>query len=464
MRKVIHWFRRDLRLKDNTALAAASAADQVVPVYILSDWKKGHAWTGPNRQHFLCESLKELAEGLKGIDGRLLVRRGRADEVLRELLEETGAEAVYFNRDPDLYGREMERAVEKMAKALGRAVFSSKDHVLHERDEVLTQSGDPYRVFTPYGRAWRKAPKEMTSPTQHRLDTPAGLKSLPLPTVETWGLKRSDVADIIRPGEKAARQRMRDFLAGPIFAYDEKRNLPADDATSRLSQDLRWGLISIRELYQGCEDAPKGAGGRGKKGVETYINELGWREFGMQILFHFPGVLEGEFNEKFTGLDWRESGEELEAWKAGRTGFPMVDAGMRQLLATGFMHNRLRMIVAMFLTKDLRLYWMSGESHFMQHLTDGEIASNNLGWQWSAGTGADAAPYFRIQNPWSQTKRYDPEGGFIKKWVPELREVDPEKFLQPPEEGESLTRDYPPPIVDHAEARKATLRMFKADA
>lgn len=462
MKTVIHWFRRDLRLKDNTALAAAAQADEVIPVYILSEWQGEHAWTGPNRQHFLCESLRELAEALSKRGGRLIVRQGRADEVLRQLLEETQAEAIYFNRDPDPYGQAMERRIEKMAQALGRAVFSSKDHVLHERDEVLTKSGGPYRVFTPYGNAWKKLPKDFERQTFPKIKTPKQLKSMDQPTLATWGLKQADVADIIEPGEKAARQRMSRFLGGPVFDYKKQRDRPAASGTSRLSQDLRWGLLSIRELYHGCHEAMKGTSGARREGVETYLTELAWREFYMQVLFHFPKVLETEFNEKFSGLKWRNSENDLRAWQEGRTGFPIVDAGMRQLLQTGFIHNRLRMIVAMFLTKDLRIYWMSGESHFLQHLTDGEIASNNGGWQWSAGTGADAAPYFRIQNPWTQGKRFDPEGEFIRKFVPELKDVPAGKLHAPPDKGKALTAGYPPPMVDHSEARQATLKMFKA--
>ncbi len=465
MKTVIHWFRRDLRLTDNTALAAAARAGEVViPVFILSDWKKEHAWTGPNRQHFLCESLRELADSLPEKDGRLIIRQGRADEVLRGLLEETGADAIYFNRDPDPYGREMERRIEKMAEALGRAVFSSKDHALHERDELLTVSGGPYRVFTPYGRAWRKLPKKCERRTAAKLHTPETIGSLDLPTVKTWGLDAAEVADIVAPGEKAARKRMGRFLDGPVFDYQKRRDLPATEGTSRLSQDLRWGLISIRELYEGCLAAMKGTIGARREGVETYLNELAWREFYMQVLRHFPKVLETEFDEKYRGLDWRNSERDLRAWREGRTGFPIVDAGMRQLRETGFIHNRLRMIVAMFLTKDLRIYWMSGESHFLRHLTDGEIASNNGGWQWSAGTGADAAPYFRIQNPWTQGKRFDPAGGFIRKYVPELKDVPAQKLHCPPENGRTLTAQYVPPMVDHAEARKATLKMFQTRA
>ncbi|WP_218279958.1 cryptochrome/photolyase family protein [Verrucomicrobium spinosum] len=233
--------------------------------------------------------------------------------------------------------------------------------------------------------------------------------------------------------------------------------------TSQLSPDLRYGLISIRELYHRCQQALAQAGGQpaAQSGINTYIKELAWREFYMAVLHFYPEVLETDFNPDLRGVSWHQDPAGLAAWKEGRTGFPLVDAGMRQLLATGWMHNRVRMIVSMFLTKDLHVHWMEGESHFMQLLVDGEIASNNGGWQWSAGTGADAAPWFRIQNPWTQTKRYDPEGKYIKTWVPELKDVPAEMFFAPPTNGLPLAKGYPLPIVDHATERDRTLQRFK---
>lgn len=460
MKLALHWFRRDLRLHDNPALSAAAAtADRVLPVYILSDWTGGHAWTGPPRQEFLCGCLRALDASLLKMKGRLHIRRGRADEILRELFEQTGADGVFFNRDPDPFGWKMERRVAAMAKSLGRSVHSFKDAVIHERDEILTTSGQPYRVFTPYLRAWERAAKEFASSPRRHLRTPSDPTGADLPTLATWGLE-SD-ADIPDAGEKAARARMQRFLDGPILEYGAHRDMPAAEATSRLSQDLRFGLLSIRELHQGCTEAMKGTSGQKRKSVHTFVSELVWREFYMQILFHFPEVLETDFNPKYRNLEWRESEPDLERWRQGETGFPIVDAGMRQLHATGFLHNRLRMIVAMFLTKDLRIHWKEGEIWFMQRLVDGEISSNNGGWQWSAGTGADAAPYFRIQNPWTQTKRHDPEGAYIKSWVSELRDVPTERFFGPPPGGERLHPKYPRPVVDHAEAREAALEMFK---
>ncbi|MDB6174452.1 MAG: Deoxyribodipyrimidine photo-lyase [Chthoniobacteraceae bacterium] len=462
MSVVIHWFRRDFRLNDNTALYAARATgNQVVPVYILSTWKKEHAWTGAPRQEFLCGSLRALAGGLKEKGGRLLIRQGAADLELEKLARESGATAIYFNRDPDPFGRAMELKVEQMAIRLGLKVHACKDAAIHERDEVQTKSRTPFRVFTPYSKAWLKLDKPAPGPAIERLSTPENLSSLELPTLATWDLEKPATIIIIEPGEPAARRRLQQFLDGPVFQYPERRDLPAEGGTSRLSQDLRFGLLSIREIYARCGEQALNTTADRRRSIAVFINELIWREFYMQVLWHFPQVLDHEFQEKYRGMTWGESAENFDRWCAGMTGFPIVDAGLRQMLGSGFMHNRVRMIVAMFLVKDLHLSWKAGEKWFMQHLVDGEIASNNGGWQWSSGTGTDAAPYFRIQNPWSQSRRFDPEGAYIKRWVPELRDVAPARLYAPPASGIALAKNYPLPIVDHSKERDVTLDMYR---
>ncbi|MEQ1852732.1 MAG: deoxyribodipyrimidine photo-lyase, partial [Chthoniobacteraceae bacterium] len=309
-----------------------------------------------------------------------------------------------------------------------------------------------------------------------RIAVPTGVASDPLPTLDHWDLAGG--AQILPPGESAARKRLAHFLDGPILLYGRKRDLPEENGTSRLSQDLRHGLLSIREVLHECRRAAAEAKStQDKQGVATFINELIWREFYFQVLWNCPDVLKHEFQEETRRLPWRAhwrpedqkawsrdtaARDDFDSWREGRTGFPIVDAGMRELAATGYMHNRVRMITAMFLTKDLRIWWMHGESHFMRLLVDGEIASNNGGWQWSASTGTDAAPYFRIQNPWSQTKRFDREGAYIRRWVPELRDVPAPKLCEPPAPGLPIAKDYPLPIVDHATARDEVLEMFKA--
>ena len=461
-RLAIHWFRRDLRISDNTALHhAAKAAESVLPAYILSGWKEEHPWTGPKRQAFLCGSLTALAGNLGTIGGRLVIRCGAADEELEKLVKESGADAIFYNRDPDPFGRAMEAKVEAMARKRGVHCEGFHDVTLHSPAEVLTRDGGPYRVFTPYSRSWFSLEKPAPLPKPRDLASPKGVRSLGLPDNSHWRLPEPE-ADLLESGERAALERLKKAASGIIQHYKLKRDIPGEAGTSRLSQDLRFGLLSPRTVYvKAAKAQAESRSASVREGIDTFIKELAWREFYMAILWHFPNVLEEEFNPEWRGLWWAEPDERFEAWKEGRTGFPLVDAGMRELLATGHMHNRLRMITAMFLTKDLHIDWRLGEQFFLRHLVDGEIASNNGGWQWSAGTGADAAPYFRIQNPWSQAKRYDPDGAYTKKWVPELKDVPAEKLSEAPKDGRPIANGYPLPCVDHHRERERTLAIFK---
>ena len=467
MKTAIHWFRRDLRLSDNTALnAAAAAAERVVPVYVLSAWQGRHHWTGPNRQEFLCACLQALARNLAAIGGRLIIRTGTAEHALERLAAESGAEAIFFNRDPDPFGRAVEWKLEALAKRLGITLSAHQDIALHERDELLAGSGAPYRVYAPYFKAWSKRPKAAVGPTLKRLSTPEDIASEPLPDLSHWKLA-SEGARLIEPGERAARRRLSAFVRaeGAAVRYAVGRTQLTGQTTSRFSQDLRWGLLSVREIYHRCRTLAGQVEAPAQAHLDKLIGEIAWRDFYFQILYHFPGVLDDDFSPATRGLPWRRASEHADLfarWGEGATGFPIVDAGMRQLSATGFMHNRLRMITAMFLTKDLRIHWREGEAFFLRKLVDGEIASNNGGWQWSAGTGADAAPYFRIQNPWTQSQRFDPQGDYIRAWVPELRDVPPGRLHVPLAAGLRLARDYPPPMLDHSVERENTLRMFKA--
>ena len=460
MKIAIHWFRRDLRLTDNTALAAAAAeAEMVVPLYVVSQWQGQHQWTGAPRQTFLCGSLASLDGNLRSIGSRLVVRQGAAIEELVKLARELNAETIFANRDPDPQGRLTEEKLVAALAAEGRTLRLFKDVAVHERDEVKTGAGGNFRIFTPYSRAWAKLEKPEVGAKLKRLSTPSEIPSDPLPTPSHWGL--IEFSGGVEAGERAARERMKKFLSGPVQSYGETRDLMGEDGTSRLSQDLRHGLLSIRELYQKSKAAAEEGDAEGRNNVWKFVAELAWREFYFQILWHYPEVLEHEFSPKYRGMVWDHDEAKYAAWCEGRTGFPIVDAAMRQLNATGYMHNRSRMITAMFLTKDLHLDWRMGEQYFMQRLLDGEIASNNGGWQWSAGTGADAAPYFRIQNPWSQSKRFDPEGAYVHRWVPELAGLPPQKFFAAPEDERPLAPGYPLPMVHHGRERDETLRRFK---
>jgi deoxyribodipyrimidine photo-lyase len=447
-RRVLHWFRRDLRLTDNTSLLEAlSSSAEVVPVYVLSNWSGEHLWTGAKRQKFLCECLASLSNNLEHLGGHLIIRQGDAVSEILQFTEDAKIDAIFLNEDVDPFGQAIEAKLKKKSPV---PIHSFQDATLHGPTEILKGDGTPYRVYTPFSKRWLPVEKRRSAGRPKSIKTPRNLDSLSLPTLSTWDLEEEDW-ELPKGGEKAARERMNEALGSRISHYDNARDIPSVPGTSRLSQDLRWGTLSIRELYHKAV----------KLGSEQFLKELGWREFYFQILHHFPEVLSDEFNPDWRGLPWNEPGKNFEAWKSGETGFPIIDAGIRELLKTGFMHNRVRMIVAMFLTKDLHIDWRLGEQFFAQHLLDGEIASNNGGWQWSAGTGADAAPYFRIQNPWSQTKRFDAMGEYIKRWVPELTTVDPKKFHAPPEDKHPLAASYPAPIIDHGEERKQTLEVFK---
>lgn len=461
---VIHWFRRDLRLSDNAALFNATTdAEKVLPVYISSDWKGDHHWTGAGRQAFLCGCLESLSKNLEHAGGQLIFRKGDAVEELRQLIDESNAEAVYLNRDPDPFGRETEKRVKELCREKGIDFHDFQDVVLHEPHEVLTGSGNPYKVYTPYSRTWFDQSKPESVNTVKTIRTLTTVRKGEVPKVEDWGLTFEGNL-LWEPGEKAARERMKAAVRESIGVYEEMRNDPAADATSHLGADLRYGTVSAREVFHRAETARGNASSESSRNsIHAFQKQLAWREFFMAILHHYPEVQETDFNADWRGLNWDDpgDGDKFERWKNGQTGFPIVDAGMRQLAETGYMHNRVRMITAMFLTKDLHIHWRHGEAYFIRHLLDGEIANNNGGWQWSAGTGADAAPYFRIQNPWTQTDRFDKDGEYIKRWIPELEKVDPKRFVKPPEGSTKLCGDYVEPIVDHKTERDETLRRFK---
>ena len=444
MKIALHWFRCDLRLSDNTALhAATEQADIVIPVFIFDPLILGATDTGAPIVGFMLECLRSLEKNIEAAGGNLVFRHGDVLAEMQSLLHETKASALYFNRDYEPQARKRDAAVDKMARAMGVEVHSFKDGVLHEPEEILKSDGEPYRVFTAYSRSWRALRKADVLP-KVKFKRPPEFKNpsgIPLPTAKDLGYS----LEIPLPagGERAARDRLKQFASGDLLHYGSRRDFPALDATSQLSPHLRMGTLSPRTVLAAAgkvaTEHPEA-----QKQTDTFENELIWRDFYRQILWHFPHVATSSFKEDYNDLKWENDKRLFAAWCAGRTGFPIVDAGMRQLNTTGWMHNRVRMIVAMFLTKDLLINWQWGERYFMQKLIDADLASNNGGWQWSASTGTDAQPYFRIFNPISQAEKFDPEGVYIGKYV---TEVD--------------TLNYPAPIVNHAQQRVKALAMFK---
>lgn len=463
MTTALWWIRRDLRLSDNQALTAAlDHATRIVPVFVLDPFLlETSPYVGEKRKAFLFEGLRVLDAALQARGSRLIVRHGRPEATLEKLLDESGADTIFAEADVSPYAQRRDRRV---ADRLPLQLTSGL--IAHPPDAVRRADGGFYVVYSPYRRRW----STLTPPM--RDDLAPAPDRLPAPEVESDEIPGAPVLpDSVPfpPGEREARRRLKVFAEEKMPDYDEGRDRMDQDATSRLSPYLRFGMLSVREaIVTAREAASQGA----ERGARTWLDELVWREFYGQILYHHPRVRRGSFREKYQGLAWKNDEADFEAWREGTTGYPVVDAGMRQLRASGWMHNRARMIVASFLTKDLLINWQWGERYFMQQLVDGDPAANNGGWQWAAGTGTDAAPYFRIFNPVSQGKKHDPEGDYVRRWVPELEDVPLEYVHEPwtmPHDvqqaaGCVIGEDYPVPIVDHSEARERTLVAYRRAA
>jgi deoxyribodipyrimidine photo-lyase len=459
----IHWFRNDLRLRDNTALAEACArAEALVPVFVFDDRLLDAATTGPPRVRFLLDCLARLAADLEARGQRLVLLRGDPARVIPELAEQLRAKLVTWGRDTTPFARRRDAAVRAALARVGVASLDTRDRVVFEASEIRTRQGGAYAVFTPFRRAWRErwaADPQAPRPAP-RLSPPGPrVAGVALPTAKHLGI-RSDRTELPTGGEAAARRRLRRFLEHAVARYPEDRDRPAVDGTSRLSAHLRFGTLSARDCVHEAFEAAA-AEPRLGRGVEKWVDELIWREFYAAVLESEPRVLREPQRREYARLVWDEDPRALAAWREGATGYPIVDAGMRQLLATGWMHNRVRMLAASFLVKDLLLDWRHGERWFLQRLVDGDPASNDGGWQWCAGTGTDAAPYFRIFNPVNQGERFDPEGLYVRRFVPELRDV-PDRFVHRPWEAPRPPDGYPAPIVDHAERREEALERYRA--
>jgi deoxyribodipyrimidine photo-lyase len=460
----IQWFRRDLRVRDNIAFSeAVRRAQIVVPVFILEDAFRTGPDVGAARVAFLLRSLEALRANLTRLGYPLVVRNGRSEVELPRLCAETRAEAVFCNRRYEPYAQARDNRVFNALNAIGVGFEEFKDAVLWQEREILTGAGKPYTVFTPYARAWRsrKPASSVHTPKRTHASAPL-LRTDPLP--ESPADLGHTLGQTVPPaGEEAARELLSRFLDGRVFSYGARRDFPACEGTSRLSAHLRCGTISIRTIVSALTVAREAASPEQQQGCDVFLNELIWREFYLQILANFPQVMKGSFRPEYDRLRWSEDEAHYTAWTAGQTGYPIVDAAMRCLNATGWMHNRLRMITAMFLTKDLLLNWQWGERYFMRQLVDGDMAANNGGWQWSAGTGTDAAPYFRIFNPVTQGLKFDPKGKFVREWLPELRPLADE-FIHEPWRSPAGTKKfkYPERIVLHEQQRSKCLAMYTA--
>lgn len=454
------WFRRDLRLSDNTALNHALAeSEKVSCVFIFDENILNSLPADDRRVSFIWESLSDMNDQLiKKKSGVIGLLYGKPDEIIPRTVSSSKIDALYLNHDYEPSSIERDDRIRKRCEQAGVKFCSFKDQVLFEKSEIVKSDTTPYKVFTAYKNVWL-AESEKLSPAYfrpapirwekiHSLSPQSGM----IQKIEEIGFRA--VSNIIKGGETAGKERWHSFLKFLVEDYLVNRDLPGVDKTSYLSTYLRFGNISIRTMIHQLKI-------QSSKGAHTFLSELIWREFFMMILYHFPHVVKKAFNSQYNAIPWQNRLDWFTAWREGRTGFPIVDAGMRQLNETGFMHNRMRMITASFLVKHLHIDWRWGEKYFAEKLLDFELSSNNGNWQWAAGTGVDAAPYFRIFNPLTQSKKFDPEGLYIRRWVAELKNYDSKEIHEPYRQRSSSPLDaYPAPIIDLETERAVCLEMY----
>ncbi len=456
MQRALCWIRRDLRLTDHRALfQATEAAEGVAVVFIFDPAILDPLDRDDTRVNFIHQSLVEIGERLKQRGSSLVVRHGDPVELIPQLARELRADAVFTAHDLEPDPLERDRRVRQKLLDQGTEFRTCKDHLVRQKSEVLSQSGTPFKVYTPYSKAWKAAlnpEKDLAeyTPNLTRLLPESELTSVLRPwSIDDIGFQIN--SPWLKPGEDAARARLAAFLP-KIDAYGDQRDFPAIEGTSYLSVDLRFGTISNRELFRQALT-------HDSNGAEKWLNELIWREFYADVLANHPHVVRTAFNPIYNDLEWPGTDELFELWIAGQTGYPIVDAAMRCFKETGWMHNRLRMIVASFLTKDLLVNYKKGEAYFASKLLDFELASNNGGWQWAASVGVDAQQYFRIFNPFLQSAKFDPEGKFVKEWVPELRSLTLSDIHEPTHE-QRRGANYRAQIVDHATQRQKAVDLL----
>ena len=457
------WFRNDLRLADNPALIAGLRSGQaVVPVYVFDEESDGIRPPGGASRWWLHHSLHALDASLRAIGSRLVLRRGPAEHVIEELAAEVDASSIYWNRAYEHVPRERDARLKQAFNGRGVIAEGFKGNLLFEPWEVRTASAGSFKVFSAFWRACRglaspatplPAPRSLPPPAQWPSSDRIGDWRL-LPSAPDWA---GGLSATWSPGEASAALRLTAFLDDALARYRLERDLPAVHATSRLSPHLAFGEISTRQVWRAATTRGHSAS------TEKFLNELGWREFAHHLMFHHGNLAERNFRPEFDGFPWLDEDSALDAWRRGRTGYPIVDAGLRELWATGWMHNRVRMIVASFLTKDLLIDWRVGERWFWDTLVDADAANNATNWQWVAGSGADAAPYFRVFNPVLQGEKFDPSGDYVRRWVPELASLPAETIHRPWEGASPLPQEiYPARIVEHRVARERALEAFRA--
>lgn len=460
---IIVWFRRDLRLADHAALTKAVRQDRpIIPLYIWAPDEESPWAPGAASRWWLHHSLVALAKSLEKKGARLLVRSGPSEQVLRKIIKRTKADTVYWSRlyDPALIRRDSR--IKSSLRSDGITVKSFNNSLLHEPWDIQNKSGNPFQIFTPFWKTCLAAedpseplpaPRRLSVPSKWpRTDTLESLKLLP--TI-AWD---AGFYEAWSPGERGANKQLDAFLDKAMADYDAARDLPGQVGTSRLSPHLHFGEISPRQIWSAVRHSAETQQTKGMiKGSETFLREVGWREFAYHLLFHFPHTREKPLRDEFNDFPWLNDPKGLRTWQKGRTGYPIVDAGMRELWHTGWMHNRVRMIVASFLVKDLLLPWQEGARWFWDTLVDADLANNTLGWQWTAGCGADAAPYFRVFNPVLQGEKFDPQGAYIRRWIPEIAHIPDTYIHKPWEAGVDVPNQYPDPIVDHSQARQRAL-------
>ena len=471
--RALVWFRRDLRVEDNAALSHALAESRAVSCVFVFDTEILDALpdTRDRRVEFIWESLVQLKSALRALGGDLHVLHGRARDEIPAFALKHQIQAVYSNHDYEPAALDRDHDVAARLGGQQCAWHAFKDQVIFEKSEILNAEQRPYIVFTPYKKAWlAKLGRRDTDPypVAERAASLVPGNSASMPELESIGFARTNLSQLDIPaGAAGANSLFEDFL-DRIGDYARLRDYPATAGPSRLSVHLRFGTISIRQLVRSALELD--ADNENRNGAGTWLSELIWREFYFSILHHFPHVVGSAFRPEYDALEWDNNESHFRRWCNAETGYPLVDAAMRQINSTGYMHNRLRMVSASFLVKDLHIDWRWGERYFAQHLNDFDLSANNGGWQWCASTGCDAQPYFRIFNPVTQSKKFDPQGAFIRSQLPELSDV-PDKYLHEPwkmpsdaqrASGCVMGQDYPEPIVDHAAARKKTLALYSA--